>query len=98
MGGNWLDRLLGRKKPAPAPRKVLVSLAEDQMLTGRLLDTKAYGIQVDRVSISNEGKFAALPFPGIAFIPMRRVLMIQYLPDDAAVEVPPVAEPGRGEE
>lgn len=99
MVGEWFARMLGRSKAAVVvPKKVLVSLAEDQMVTGRLLSLKPHGIQVDRVSISNEGKFVALPHPGIAFIPMRRVLMIQYLPDDAAVEVPIVAEPTQGEE
>lgn len=99
MVGEWFTKLFGRSKAAvAAPRKVLVSLAEDQMVTGRLLYMKPHGIQVDRVSITNEGNFIALPYPGIAFIPMRRVLMIQYLPDDAAVEVPAVAEPAQGEE
>lgn len=92
MAGKWYERWFRKAEKPAAPRKALISLAEDQMITGRITELRSYGIQVDRVSISNEGKFAALPYPGTAFIPMRRVIMIQYLPDDASVEIPAVAE------
>ena len=68
----------------PVMPTVLVLLHSDHPMAGGLLERAAYGIMLQKAAVGNEaGTFVPLPEPGRVFIPMRRIDMIQFLPDGA---------------
>jgi hypothetical protein len=89
---SWWRSLFPKEVEPSIAQKVLVTLPDDQMVTGLLVKHRPYGLQIERASIASGGKFVPLPYPSVVVVPSRRILMVQHLPDDAVLEALPVVQ------
>ena len=69
-------------------RNVLISLMEDQSVMGVLTRHDSLGIELENSKVSYEGTYRDVPEPGKLWVPIGRVVMLQYLPDDYLTPVP----------
>lgn len=83
----WWRNVSRPDKDNQVDRKVLISLSDDEVVLGRLCSVKSHVLMVDQASVSNQGKIAALPHPSTVLVPMRRVVMVQYLEDIPQIEM-----------
>lgn len=83
----WWRHVTRQKNEESVGRKVLITLSDDDVVLGRLCSIKQHSLLVDQASVSNEGKMSALPHPSTVLIPMRRVVMVQYLEEASQIEI-----------